>query len=145
MGRPPEPIRTAIPSVEHPFRPTLRALAAAQQNPVYGVQQTVGAQSGTHRDVTLQVVDRARNIVADRFALLVYFAAVTNGAPQNAQTITVLSGSTVQTITANQTYLLLTGVDGKASVRVDTGGAATRYVEAMVLGRSSESDALVIV
>jgi hypothetical protein len=77
-------------------------------------------------DVTLSVVNAKRQKVAGQFLLIVWTTTSQGGAPAGTCTLTVGTGSLVQTITANRTHMILTDSDGVAVVTLASAG--TWYV-----------------
>lgn len=94
------------------------------------------------RRFTVQVVDRLTNPVRDRFPVRFTVGTADTGAPAGTQTVSVVTGATVQTVAANQCIDLMTDAAGLAEVDVTVTGAGTRYVRATIGAESTSSGAV---
>lgn len=111
----------------------MREAQAFSQLPQLQVHVRPGAEAANVRRFTLQVVNRRGRDCIGLFALLVVIGTTETGGPGGSQTVSVVSGATVQTIASNQAYVVMTGANGKAEIDVTVTGAGTRYVRAGVL------------
>ncbi len=91
---------------------------------------TEATQSVTLRgDCQIAVVDSNGDAIAERALLRVWVSDTDFGAPSDTDnTVAVATGTTIQTVTANAHYLILTDATGAAEIRVTLTGAASRYV-----------------
>lgn len=83
----------------------------------------------------IQVIDRVKNNWKGRWAVLVFIATEANGAPGGTQTVTLNTGTILDTITPNETYLVLTEADGTFQIDVNTTLTQTLYLHTAVLGK----------
>lgn len=109
--------------------------------PVAGVgitADTEGTNGANTRRISLQVKDRLRKDWPGRWIVLVWVSATDGGDPSaTGNTVAVVSGTyTVQTVTANALYLLLTDSAGLAKLDLTIAGVASRYVNGIVIGKA---------
>lgn len=110
-----------------------REAMAFSSEPHLQVRTTAGAEASNVRRFTLQVVNRRGKACFGPFALLVIIGTVDGGAPGGTQTVSVVTGAMLQTITANQALIINTAANGSASIDITVSGAGTRYVQAGVM------------
>lgn len=112
--------------------------------PLGMVKVSAGSEALNIRRLTLQVIDRAKRDAPGQWVLLVWLSPTSGGAPSaTGNTVSVVAGTgTLQTITANAAYRLITDANGRAQIDVEISGAATRYVETVVEGKVRESAAI---
>jgi|GEM_PF-1190364 len=111
-------------------------LHASVQNLLPGLSVTAGAEAGDTRLITVQARDAAGNNLAERVLVRVWLAESDFGAPSAAgNTVSVATGTTYETETANAAYKVISTAGGAAAVNVTISGAATRYVMAEIDGR----------
>jgi hypothetical protein len=103
-----------------------------------------GATTADTIDVTLQVQDASGASLAKPHLLRVWIDDAEFGAPDaTGNTVTVSTGTTLQTLTANADYELLTDANGAAQMDIAVSGAASRYVMAELDGVVYSSGELV--
>ncbi len=114
----------------------LTGIAAADlQDSLPELQITVGAESGDDRQITVQVRDAGGNDLVRRVLVRLWIATSNYGPPDAAgNTVTVDTGTTVQTISANAHYLVESDADGQVQLTLTVSGAASRYVLAELDG-----------
>lgn len=96
---------------------------------------TVGDESANVRRFTVQVTGSGGATCSGCYVVLVWVATTSEGAPNGSQTVSIVTGSSLLTVSANKAYLLLTANNGALSFDVDAGsGAQTRYIRACVMG-----------
>ncbi len=95
---------------------------------------TAGAEAADVRRITLQVRDRLRNVWKRRWRVHFYLTTTEGGNPGGTQTVVFVSGTLLDTHTANVRYTALTDADGKIEIDVGVIGAGTRFVYADVIG-----------
>lgn len=104
---------------------------------------TAGAEANDKRTVTVQARDAADNALAGRFLIHFWIAAADYGAPDaTGNTVSVTTGTTCQTLTANANYAVVSDANGKILFDLTISGAATRFVLAEIDGRVHSSGAL---
>lgn len=109
--------------------------------PIAGVGITADTE-GTHgantRRFSIQVKDRLRKDWAGRWVVLVWVSETDGGDPSaTGNTVAVVAGTyTVQTVTANAVYVLLTDANGSAAFDLTIAGTASRYVNGIVIGKA---------
>ncbi|NBW09406.1 MAG: hypothetical protein EBR82_15430 [Caulobacteraceae bacterium] len=110
-----------------------REAMAYSRSPQLAVRVTAGAEASNIRRFTLRVVNRRGKDCLGLFALLVVIGTAAAGGPAGTQTVSIVSGATVQTIASNQAFILFTAANGVAELDVTVVGASSRYVRAGVL------------
>lgn len=120
-------------------------VADALADAVPTVHLTVGDEDSNEISVTAQVRDVQGNDLAGRFLLRVWLADAANGglcatAPNGG--VTISTGTTLETITANKYYLVITDADGTAVIDVSDTGTPTLYVHVELDGVVYASDAV---
>jgi hypothetical protein len=96
---------------------------------------TAGQESDDKRTITIQARDAAGNDLAERVLVRVWIATADYAAPSaEGNTVTVQTGTTYETETANAAYKLISDADGKVEIAVTISGAASRYVFAEIDG-----------
>jgi hypothetical protein len=99
-------------------------------------QITAGAEDGGNtRRFTIQVVDRLREPWKARWRVLVKIGTAADGDPAGTQTVSVATGTLLQTIAADQLLMVLSTPNGLIEVDVTIAGAETRYLAAEVVGK----------
>lgn len=100
---------------------------------------SVGDEAANVRRFTIQVRNRARNPVAGVHLVRIWISASEHGAPGGTQTLSLVTGTLFQTIASNQAVEILTDSTGKLVLDVTVTGAATRHIEAVVIGEPDGS------
>lgn len=105
---------------------------------------TAGDEALNVRRLTIQVIDRLGREAAGRWVVLVYISATSGGDPSaTGNTVSVVAGTgTLETVTSNAAYRLITDADGQAQIDLTVSGSATRYVSTIVEGKVRESAAV---
>jgi hypothetical protein len=99
------------------------------------VRVSYAAEAADVRRFTVQVVDRSgRAITKSLWTLMVMFGTNARGLPSGTQTVTLVTGTLIQTISTHQCVMVATDEYGKAEFDVEVTGAGTRYVTGVVLG-----------
>lgn len=113
----------------------MRKIVATYNRPLARVYVSIGA--GTVKRVTGFVQDRTATLWKGRWLVQVYITEERGGDPNSAQTVEWITGYVVQTISADQVYLILTDVEGQFefNLSVSTTGV-NRDVYCHVLGRA---------
>lgn len=117
---------------------TLAKRADAVQDLLPALTLTVGAENSPgadDRQVTVQVKDAGGNNLAGVFLLRLWVSTADKGAPGGTQTTTVATGTTIQTVAANQDLWAETDSTGKAILTLNIAGAATLYAMAVLNGK----------
>lgn len=122
----------------------LRALANMfDRARAYPVFAPATAEVGDSRTVTVTVSDRLqRAFTGQRWLCLVWISATDLGAPGGTQTVAVSAGTVIQTIAANQAYVILTDTNAQISLGVQVLGAGTRHVHCVVLNAAEGSGSI---
>jgi len=103
-----------------------------------------GATSADTIDVTLQVQDASGTSLAKQHLLRVWIDDAEFGAPDaTGNTVTVSTGTTMQTLTSDADYELLTDATGVVQIDIAVSGSASRYVMAELDGVVYSSGELV--
>ncbi|MGH7146049.1 MAG: hypothetical protein ACREJ2_18205 [Planctomycetota bacterium] len=117
---------------------TAAKLAGAVQGLLPAAVLSVGAE-GTpgpdDRQVTVQVQDAGGSNLAANFLLRMWVSTADKGAPAGAQTVTVATGTAIQSVAANQDLWIETDATGKAVLTLNIAGAATLYCMAALSGK----------
>lgn len=133
-------------SLPKELRKFARDVAAIIDEPLFHPAVTFDAEgataANTHR-VTIQVRNRRSTALKSQFLVYFFIAATAGGNPQNAQAVGFVAGTIIQTITANQDFLVMTDANGQIVVDITIVGAATRYIRGCVLAEIETSDAIV--
>lgn len=116
------------------------ALERVVDKPLRRAPATIGAEVANTRTITLQVRDRINRPVTGRFVVELWISTSSGGGPGGTQTVSVSSGTIMQTIAANQQYELLTAADGTLAIDITITGAASRWVSTIVRGEAVETD-----
>jgi len=104
---------------------------------------TAGAEDTDVREITIQARDAANNNLAERVLVRVWIATSDYGAPSaTGNTVSVGTGTTYETETANAAYKIISNADGAVVFDVQISGAATRYIMAEIDGRIYSSGAV---
>lgn len=98
------------------------------------------AESADNIDFTIQVTTPRDVNFAKRVLLDVWIGTAQWGAPAGTQTVTVQTGTLIQTVAANQHIRVQTDATGKAVIRVNVAGAATRWLMAAIAGDEASLD-----
>lgn len=128
--------------------PTLQHGAALTQQirqqfstPLALCRVTAAAESADKRRISIQVIDRLKRDATGRWVVLVWLAATSGADPDDTgNTVAIVTGTgTLQEITANAAYLLITDSTGLAQIDLTISGAASRFVNTIVQGKVRES------
>ncbi len=119
---------------------TLRKLARETQTATKGaalsVQIGVGAEAvpaADDRVFTFQTVASNGQSCRGVFGMLVWISDTEGGAPAGTQTTAWTSGVVLKELVSTQCWLVATGLDGTAALKVNVTGGATRYAHAIAL------------
>jgi hypothetical protein len=115
----------------------------AMVEPTSVVRVSAEAEAANIRRVTLAVSDRIRQRWERHWNLDVHIAASAGGAPQNAQLVSVVSGTVIQTFLPNGHWRFEAGSDGKVVLDIEVTGAGSRWIATRIGARSQESAAIV--
>ncbi|MCW5776394.1 MAG: hypothetical protein KIS87_08160 [Phycisphaeraceae bacterium] len=137
MGRP-----RAFRSAVHGSDPEAVALAFQElagllDDPIASMAVTAGAEGehGTNvRRFTAQAKDRLREDWAERFLVVVWLAGTAFGVPDAADAVAFQAGTVVLELVADAAWLVLTDSAGRLVFDATIVGAATRHVNAVVVG-----------
>jgi len=118
------------------------AVAAMRANFDEGRAQVrfiVGAEDGANtRRVTIIVTDRLRNSWGRNWIVRVWLSDTVHGGPAASGSMSVATGSLVATLAAGKVFDVAT-VGAVLAVDVTVTGAATKYVNAAVIGEAGAS------
>lgn len=117
----------------------INALVAAidEPNPRLDINggQLVKDAATTPLTVTIQVVNYAGVPIRHMFPVKVWISTTATGYPGGTQTVAAPSkGAVFETISANQSFEMLTNQDGELVFTVTAGSAGLRYVRATSMG-----------
>lgn len=101
-----------------------------------------GEHGADVRRITIQVRDGRGSSRPRQSMVPVYIADSDGGPPVATQTVAVVAGRLVQTITTDAEWVLETDQDGKIVLDVNVSGAGTRYLNAAPAGLVDRSQAL---
>lgn len=125
-------IETASGGYGHDDVADCRCRAAVQ--PVGGLTIAAGEESADQRTITVQGGPWRQKV-------RLWISTTAYGAPSAAgNTVSVATGTTLETVVANADYEVVCDADGKVEVDITISGAASRYVMAEVDGRVYASD-----
>lgn len=132
------PRSVLIPAIANPADPAQIRRHAAEvsdfiNRPIAGCRLSAGVQAGNARTFTGQVIDRRGASMSGRWVVLVTVAATDGGAPSATDnTMSVTTGTVIETVTANAAVRVLTDAAGAFAFSLTLGGsgARTRYVAA---------------
>jgi len=97
---------------------------------------TAAAEDADERVITIQCVDANDTNLSGRHLVRVWIATSDYGAPDaTGNTVSVDTGTTYETETANAAYKIISDATGKVDVGITISGAATRYIMAEIDGR----------
>jgi len=103
------------------------------------VRFIVGAEDGANtRRVTIIVTDRLRNSWGRNWIVRVWLSDTLHGAAAASGSMSVATGSVVATLAAGKVFDVAT-VGAVLAVDVTVTGAATKYVNAAVIGEAGAS------
>lgn len=121
----------------------VRAVGEHFDTPVWKAKVTVNAETADTRRVRVQVADRLGRDEPGLFVLLVSFQALSGGPPGGTQTVSVVTGTSMSSLTSNALYLVRTNAGGLAELDLTVSGAGTRHVGVLVMGRQNPATAVV--
>ncbi len=104
---------------------------------------TAGDEAANVRRVTIECTDRHGYKRPARYLVRVWISATSLGVPGGSQTISLVTGTLIQTVSANVALVIASDANGAIVFDLDAGaGAQTRYVSATIIGEAAESAAL---
>ena len=88
-------------------------------------------------DAKVTLVDAAGNAITGKHLVRVWYSTTDGGAPSDTDnTVAVHTGATsIQAITANAHYLVLTSATGEAELRATLAGAGDRFIHVEIAGK----------
>lgn len=100
----------------------------------YPLEVTIskGAETADVIRWTLQVTDRRGRVALGPFVVHLWVSAADTGVPGGSQTVTVVTGSALDTHTANVRYTVLTSATGLIELDIEVTGSGDRTVYAEV-------------
>lgn len=93
---------------------------------------TFGAETADVRRCTVQVQDRRNRSAIGPFKVEVWVSTAATGAPGGSQTVSFVTGTVVDTVTANVRYVVLTSATGLIEFDIEVTGAGSRTVYAEI-------------
>ena len=128
----PTPLELAVPQISDPT--VLRFARSVQEvisEPLRHTTAIPAAEAANARRFTIQARNRREETVLGSYPVLVWVAAAEWGAPSDTgNTVALVTGSTLMTITPHAMYVFLSDSAGLIVMDLTIAGAATRYVNA---------------
>lgn len=120
-----------------------RTISTLMQRPLAEPAFTASAEVSNVITLQIQLRDRHRRNVVGRWPVDLWITTAADGAPSaTGNTVSVITGTTMQVYTANAAYRILTDDTGLAAITITIAGAATRFVYATIGGEAFASPEL---